>query len=277
MTPLVSSGMSAANPSSSITKPKRRRLRITRAIIALMLREMSTTYGRSPGGYVWVILEQLGILMILSVAFSLLLRQPSLGDSFILFYATGYLPFKMFQDISTKTASCIRFSKPLLAYPTITFMDALLARFILAVLTQIMVSYIILIGILALADTRVILDFNPMVVSMSMAALLGVSVGALNSVLFEFFPIWKTAYKVATRPLLLASGVIFLLEDLPQSAQAILWYNPLIHVTAVMRQGFYPFYSPDYVSYVFVCGLSLTALLFGLLLLRRNYRTLVQQ
>ena len=135
---------------------KRRRFRITRAIMALMLREMSTTYGRSPGGYIWVILEQLGILLVLSAAFSLLLREPSLGTSFILFYATGFLPFKMYQDISMKTALCIRFSKPLLGYPTITFMDALLARFFLAVLTQVMVSYIILMGILTFEDLSLI-------------------------------------------------------------------------------------------------------------------------
>lgn len=255
---------------------KRRRFRITRAIMALMLREMSTTYGRSPGGYIWVILEQLGILLVLSAAFSLLLREPSLGTSFILFYATGFLPFKMYQDISMKTALCIRFSKPLLGYPTITFMDALLARFFLAVLTQVMVSYIILMGILTFEDTRVILSFQPMLVAMSMAALFGIAIGALNAVLFDFFPIWKTAFNVATRPLLLASGVIFLLEDLPEQVQAFLWYNPLIHIIGVMRQGFYPFYSPDYVSYAYVCSVSLIILVFGIVLLRKNYRTLVQ-
>ena len=30
-----------------------RRFRSARAVVALMLREMATTYGRSPGGYVW--------------------------------------------------------------------------------------------------------------------------------------------------------------------------------------------------------------------------------
>ncbi len=244
--------------------------------MALMLREMSTTYGRSPGGYLWVILEQLGVLLVFSLAFSLFLKQPALGTSFLLFYATGFLPFKMYQDIATKTALCIRFSKPLLAYPTITFMDALLARFFLALLTQVMVSYIIIWGILTFEDTRVILNFQPMLIAMSMAALLGLSVGTMNSVLFDFFPIWKTAFNVATRPLLIASGVIFLFEDLPQSIQSFLWYNPLIHIIGVMRQGFYPFYTANYVSAAYVCGTSLALLLFGILLLRRHYRTLVQ-
>ncbi|MDJ0823602.1 MAG: sugar ABC transporter permease, partial [Paracoccaceae bacterium] len=36
---------------------RRRRFATARAVMALMLREMSTSFGRSPGGYLWAILE----------------------------------------------------------------------------------------------------------------------------------------------------------------------------------------------------------------------------
>ena len=67
-----------------------------RTVLALMLREMSTTYGRSPGGYLWAILEPAGGIAMMSVAFGLVLRSPSLGTNFPIFYATGYLPFMMY-------------------------------------------------------------------------------------------------------------------------------------------------------------------------------------
>ena len=34
-----------------------------RAVAALVLREMSTRYGRTPGGYLWAILEPLGMII----------------------------------------------------------------------------------------------------------------------------------------------------------------------------------------------------------------------
>lgn len=68
------------------TESKRRVFRPSpiRNILALILREMSTRYGRTPGGYVWMIVEPMAGIMLLAVGFSLLLRSPSLGISFLL-------------------------------------------------------------------------------------------------------------------------------------------------------------------------------------------------
>lgn len=55
-----------------------------RSVSALMLREMSTRYGRTPGGYIWAILEPLGMIIILGLAFALLVRVPAMGTSFLL-------------------------------------------------------------------------------------------------------------------------------------------------------------------------------------------------
>ena len=68
-----------------------------RAIGALVLREMATTFGRSPGGWLWAVAEPVAVIALLSFAFSLAFRSPSLGTSFPLFYATGYLPFLLFR------------------------------------------------------------------------------------------------------------------------------------------------------------------------------------
>ena len=54
--------------------------------------------------------------------------RPLIGTNFPLFYASGYLVFQMYHDIANKVATSLRFSRPLLAYPAVTFVDALLAR-----------------------------------------------------------------------------------------------------------------------------------------------------
>ncbi|MEM6933365.1 MAG: sugar ABC transporter permease, partial [Pseudomonadota bacterium] len=121
-----------------------------RSISALILREMSTSYGRSPGGYIWAVLEPAAGIALLSLVFSVAFRTPSLGTSFPMFYATGMLLFVMFADVQSKVALSLLFSKQLLTYPTVTFVDAMLARFVLNVITQLMVGYIILAGIMLL-------------------------------------------------------------------------------------------------------------------------------
>jgi len=252
-----------------------RRHATARTVAALMLREMSTRYGRKPGGYLWAVLEPLGAIMLLSVGFSLLLRSPSLGDSFLLFYATGYLPFDMYKSLSTSVARSITFSKPLLFYPSVTWLDTILARFALNTLTLLTVSCILLTGILLGTDTRTVLDMPPIVTAMALGAGLGLGVGALNCFLNGMFPVWEQIWAIVMRPMFLASGVLFLYDDLPSGVQAILWWNPVMHVTGLMRTGFYPMYGADYVSVPFVLAVILGTLVMGLIMLSRYHRQLL--
>ena len=260
-----------SDPSPHVAAPQTPKGQVSawRTIGALVLREMSTRYGRQPGGYVWAIAEPLAFILIMTVAFSLLLRSPSLGNSFVLFYATGYLPFQMYQSVSQNVSRAINFSRPLLSYPSVTWVDAIAARFLLATLTTALVSYIILAGILAVIETRVVLEAGPILASMGLAALLGLGVGTFNCLVMGLFPTYDLVWSILTRPLFIASGIFYIYEDLPETAQQILWWNPLLHISGHMRSGFFPMYDPEYVSLLYVGIFTLTPMSLGLLLLRR--------
>ena len=246
-----------------------------RAITALMLREMSTRYGRSPGGFLWAALEPLGAVVILAVAFSLLLPAPSLGVSFLLFYMTGFLPFTVYQNVSLYVARAINFSRPLLRYPAVTWVDAVLARFVLNGLTGLVVAYLLLAGALAFTDNRAVLDLPPILTAFGLALILGFGIGVLNCALIGLIQSWEMIWSILTRPLFLASGVIFIFEDLPRVLQSILWWNPLMHVAGFMRMGVYPSYGPEYLSPVYVLGCALICLVMGLILLGRYHRDIL--
>lgn len=252
-----------------------RRYRMPRTVAALVLREMATTYGRSPGGYLWAILEPVAVLALMSLIFSFAFRSPSLGTNFPLFYATGYLPFVLFNDVANKMATSIRFSKQLLAYPSVTFVDALLARFTLSLLTHLMVGYIVLSGILLVFDTRAILDLGQIFLAYAMGALLGLGVGTLNCFLMTSYPAWERAWQIVTRPLFLISCIFFVFDDMPPIAQDILWFNPLVHLVGTMRRGFYATYHGDYISLLYVAAVSVICLMLGLVLLWRDHRNLI--
>jgi capsular polysaccharide transport system permease protein len=253
-----------------------RRFRSVRTIAALMLREMATSYGRSPGGYLWAVLEPVAALAMFSVGFAVLFASPPIGNSFPLFYATGFLPFTMFNVIANKMATSINFSKPLLAYPAVTFIDALIARFLLNVLTQLMVAYIVFFGIIVIFDARADLDLPMILLSFSLAAFLGIGVGTLNCYLMTAFPIWERSWQIATRPLFIISGIFFTFSSMPLFAQNILWFNPLLHVVGLARSGFYGSYRADYVSVSYVLVIASLTLLLGLLLLHRHHRDLLE-
>lgn len=257
--------------------PPRSSGRMGRVVGALILREMSTTYGRSPGGYIWAVLEPVAGIAMLAAGLSLLFKAPSLGTNFLLFYAGGLLPLRFFQNLSQSVGLAIQFNRPLMAYPRVTYVDTILARAILAVLTQTMVVLIIFGGIFLTQDIRENIDLAPVLRGFLLAILLGVGLGTFNCFMFLRFAMWKTAWGIVTRPLLLISGVFYIYEDLPRIAQNILWYNPLIHITGIVRQGIYSTYDPSYVSPVYVALLGLIPMIFGTLLLWRYGREILQR
>lgn len=251
--------------------------RMARTVTALVLREMATSYGRSPGGYLWAILQPTLALVVLTLAFSLVLRSPSLGNSFPLFYASGLLPFMLFNDVSNTMARSVKFSRPLLGYPAVTFVDALIARFVLTTMTNLVIGSLILTGILTMMDTHVLLDIPRVLEGVALAALCGAALGILNCYLMSAMPLWETAWSIATRPLFLMSGIFYIYEDLPLFARDWLWWNPLIHITAITRTGIYSTYEADFSSAVYVLSVSGVAGVFGLMLLYRFNRDLMER
>lgn len=242
--------------------------------MALMLREMSSTYGRSPGGYAWALLEPIGAIAIFTLIISLGLRieSPSVGISFELFFATGVLPYRMFLANARNVAASISFSRALLMYPSVTYTDAILARFFLQVLIHSMVFVVVMAGILILFETRALIHLPSILLSLSMAASLGLGLGVLNAYLFPSFPIYKSIWGIVTTPLFIMSTILYAYEDLPQIGQDLLWYNPLVHIVGIMRRGFYGIYDASWASPAYVFGLAAVLALMGFVLLGRYYR-----
>jgi len=262
------------DPSLSARAVPLQRLRV---LVALIVRGMNAKFGRSVGGYVWAIAEPLGGIVLLAVAFSLALRSPPIGTSFLFFYATGIIPFTLYGHIASSAAGAVRANRGLLNYSVVTPLDAVLAGAILEILTVGIVAIILFTGIIIVDDVPV--NFEPIrvVTAFAMATTLGLGVGTLNCVLFGFFPTWRNIWGVLTRPLFLISGIFFTFNSAPPNFQKVLWYNPLSHIIGEMRSGFYGAYRADYVSLPYVFGIGLTLFVIGAYLLRRHGSFLIEQ
>lgn len=248
-----------------------------RTITALIFREMSTSYGKSPGGFIWTILEPVGGIALLTVIFSLAVRVPPMGSSFALFYATGLLPFLMFLDISRKVAQSLQFSKQLLFYPGVTFVDAIFARFLLACMVHALVFVIVLSGILWYDNVELIVNVPLVVAAFMMAAALALGIGCANCFLMRRFPVWANIWAIVTRPLFLISCIFIPYDSMPKSFQDVLWFNPLIHIVGTNRTGFYSTYRAEYVQPIYVALVAAILFGIGLALLTKWHRDLAQR
>ena len=247
---------------------------MSRTISALILREMSTSYGRTSLGYLWAFLEPVAGIALLTLVFSAIGFRPPVGSSFALFYATGLLPFLIYSNVAGKVASSLRFSQALLFYPGVTFIDAIIARFTLNALTETMVFTAIITLIILFEGLEVILDLPAVILGLSMIMAVAIGVGTMNCFLMAVFPVWERAWAILNRPIIIISCIFFPLRSVPMPWRDYLWFNPIVHLVGQVRAGFYPTYDATYVSPLYIFGLSAALTALGLVMLTR-YRSYI--
>lgn len=242
---------------------------MSQILLALIIREITTRYGRSPGGYIWAFLEPVAMIAILSIAFSQFTKTPPLGASFAFFFATGFIPFHIFNDIAAHGGTAVLQNRPLMRFPVVTPFYAVIARFILSLGTQLIVGGIVFLGLFLIVGQPETIEFTSLLLAIASAAILGLGIGTTNALLFSLFPVWRNIWAIISRSLFVISGVFFIFEQAPENLQNLLWWNPLIHVVGEARRSFYPNYGGEYISiwYVFLIGV-LFFLIGGILLER---------
>ena len=244
--------------------------RFIRVQFAMIMREMATSYGKSYFGYLWAILDPIGAIAILSIAFSLAFGAPALGESFPLFYATGYIPFVVYRTMQQQINGSIRENKQLLFYPRVTYLDAIISRVVLTLMTQLLVAIIVFGGLMIIYDIDAHINLGYVFIALLASCVLGLGVGMLNCVIIHHFPGWRYIWGVLNRPLFLMSCIFYLFDSLPQWAQSILWFNPIVHLIGLTRMSFYAHYKGDYVTIINPLLVGVITLLLGLIMLRRQ-------
>jgi capsular polysaccharide transport system permease protein len=247
-----------------------------RIIAALVIRETSARFGASAGGYLWAFAEPLGGILLLSLAFGFIVRDPPLGDSFLFFYATGLLPFLMFNAVAGGAMNALVHNRGLLAYPVLTALDTILARAALDALTYTVLTVCILAALISALGLHIAFDPAAFAVSLALASALGIGIGTINALLLGLFPAWRQIWSVLNRPLFILSGVFFTLDSLPDDLAPYVRLNPLAQIVAAMRAAFFGPEQADPVALLCVAALSLALFAAGGALIQRNQSRLIQ-
>ena len=144
--------------------------------------------------------------------------------------------------MTASVGQAIDSNRGLLTYPVVNPLDAVLAKFATDFLTMFVVGLLLYTGIILYYDLPVTLDLAAIFNGFLLMGLLGLGFGTLNCVIYGFWPTWRHVWNVLTKPLFIVSGMFYTFESLPPEAQAVLWYNPLIHAIGLTRSGFYAGY-----------------------------------
>lgn len=236
-----------------------------RVVSTFFIREMVTRFGTKPGGYIWAFLEPIAYIGMMTVIFSLFARLPAIGDSYPLFFSTGYLAFNLYKGMERYVSLAVRANKNLLAYPVVSPIDAVIARFALEAITSVIICIVIFAAIIYEQPRPTTIHWPPMLEATLLAWIMGMGVGMFNIVMFAKYPLYEQIFSIISRPLLMISGAFYVPSLLPSPASEIMLANPICQIVVLFREGFYNFAGSDGLDLPYLAETSLVLLFIGTL------------
>lgn len=242
-----------------------------RVLHALMLRDMRTRFGGSHLGYAVVVFwPVVHTFMLVSIYYFRKVPAP-IGESAVLFFASGAVPCLIFQYISREVMKAVIMNRPLTYYPQVKLVDLVFARILVEIVTGFLGLLIVFSILIALH-----IDPRPANPTMAMCAylaaiLLGIGVGTVNVAIVSFFPGWLMGYAIFNVLLYVTSGVFFLPNYLPEQIYSILKWNPAAQIIEWVRLAYYPELDVS-IDYIYVLMFGVVSLSIGLLLERQVVR-----
>jgi capsular polysaccharide transport system permease protein len=243
--------------------------RIQRRIwLAVMLRDMRTRFFGNGLGFIIQVAWPATHVAILVAIHALRSLEPPYGDSSIVFYTVGVLPFLTFVYISRFTMVAIAWNAPLLSFPVVKILDLVVGHIFLEVVNSCLVWIVIMLA-LSIAG----LDVMPRHVIDAFCAygaclLLGAGFALCNAVIARLVKPWLTGYVLIVICFYITSGAVVTPEEAPPTFQKLMTLNPIFHGVEWMRSAYYDGYGADLLEKWYILAWGVGSLFLGFVLER---------
>lgn len=241
-----------------------------RVIYALLMREIITRYGRRNLGFLWLFIEPMLFTLVVAIFWQAIRADRFNGDMPIIPFAViGYSVVLCWRNSVNRAAKAVSANTGLLYHRNVTVIDVFLARIALEIFGA-TVSFLVLsvlfhlVGFMPMPDNFLYMAMG-WIMMMWFAIGLSFTIGTLCEMSEVVNRLWSS-FSIILFPL---SGVAFFVHWLPELAREFLLYIPMVHLTEMLRHGYYGDIIPTYesVSYLVWCNMILSFL--GLTLVRK--------
>lgn len=242
---------------------------------ALMIRELSTRFGRENIGFLWVMAEPLLFATLVGTIWRVWKGPEEYGIPIIAFVATGYIPLTLFRMAIGRSVGAMKVNSSLLYHRQIKILDLLLVRFFLEVLGAMMAYIFLGLILMAIGIFPVPSDLGMFLGGWLIYCLFTMSVCLIVGALSEMSEVVEKLVPVTVYVMIPFSGTFTLCSWLTPQAREVLAYSPPVSGMEMMRHGIFGDVVTPYYNFTAPFWFILIATMIGLGLCRRVRRTLI--
>lgn len=247
----------------------------TRVIGALMVRELSTRFGRENIGFLWVMVEPLLFALLVGAIWRVWKGPEEYGINIVAFVVTGYIPLTFFRQSVTRSADSIRINNSLLYHRQIKINDLIFVRFLIEMTGGMMAYTFIGLVFIAVGIFPFPRDVGSFLIGWFLYSYFTFSISLFVAPLAEMSDVVEKFLPVTTYVIVPFSGTFSMMSWLSPAARDVLSYSPPVSGMELMRYGIFGEAVRPYYSVGWAFGLSTLFILFGLILCRRVRRRVI--
>jgi capsular polysaccharide transport system permease protein len=246
-----------------------------RVVKALMLRELTTRFGRENIGFLWIMAEPLLFALLVGALWRVMKGPLEYGVDIVAFVATGYIPLVLFRSTISRAVSSFTANGGLMYHRQIKVLDILLVRFLIELIGHMMTYLFIAMVLGAFGLFPMPYDIGFLVLGWGYYALFTLAVALVVAPLSEMSEVVEKVIPVTVYLMIPFSGAFYIVSALYGDAATAVLYSPPVHGMEMMRYGvFGPSINPQY-DLVYPLKFILPCMAIGLLLCRRVRQQLV--
>lgn len=245
-----------------------------KVVKALMIRELVTRFGRENIGFLWVMAEPLLFAGLVGIVWSYSKGPENHGIGVIAFVASGYIPLTFLRHSFGRSAKIFQANISLLYHRQVKVLDFIFVRVTIEAIGA-MMAYLFagivlnLFGLFPMPS-----DVGALVAGWSLYVIFVLAVCTLLAPLSEISSIVEKLVPVSVYISIPFSGVFNMASWLPRDLREALMWSPLVSGMELMRYGLFGEAVTPYYDVSKALGVSITCLLFGLILCRHVRRNL---
>jgi capsular polysaccharide transport system permease protein len=221
------------------TLPYPRLRKRARIIDALLLRELMARFGHNNIGFLWQIIEPLMLMIGVMLAWSLVYGERNHGVMVLPLVLTGYSVLTLWRHMTGRLPNTFRDASGLLFHRDVKPADILVARAVLESISTLVAFFIALLPLQLIGVMEPIHDYLVLLGAWSLMCLFAFGAAMIITALAHFSDAFERFVQPMMYLILPLTGVFYMVFWLPPAAQKIVLNSPLVHISEMMRAGYF--------------------------------------